>query len=86
MQTCTASKQAIAHRTDHGNTKLIELSLQSKQQYSKVNHIVDFHDLENSASGRGRMYEKSVFLLFLINQRALEAGNVGIDLADLGLD
>jgi hypothetical protein len=30
------------------------------------------------------MYEKSVFLLFLVNQRALEAGNVGIDLAFSG--
>jgi hypothetical protein len=31
------------------------------------------------------MYVESVFLLFLINQRALEAGNDGLDLADLRL-
>jgi len=32
------------------------------------------------------MYGESVFLFFLDNQRALEAGNIGFDLADLGLD
>lgn len=31
------------------------------------------------------MYVKSVFLIFLENQRALEAGNSGFDLADLRL-
>jgi hypothetical protein len=46
---------------------------------------VDFHDFADSALVEGRVYVKSVFPLFLINQRALEAGNDGNDLADLGL-
>jgi hypothetical protein len=32
------------------------------------------------------MYVTSVFLVFLINQRALEAGDIAFDLVDSGLD
>ena len=46
---------------------------------------MDFHDLEKSGLGPGAMYVKSVVLLFLINQRALEAGDIGFDLVDSGL-
>ena len=43
---------------------------------------VDFHDLENSGLAWPAKYEKSVFLLFLDNQKASEAEDSRFDLVD----
>ena len=78
---CTHAQRAIQptfNQTDH-------IIPNQSTTVPNLSSSVDFHDLADSALVEGRMYVKSVFPLFLINQRALEAGNDGNDLADLGL-
>jgi hypothetical protein len=51
-------------------------------QHSEVRANVDFHDLAELDNSWTRMYVKSVFLLFLDNQKASEAEDSRNDLVD----
>jgi len=74
IQTITNTTTEYAHlhgvQTSHRSIKRIITVPNLATQYSELNHYVDFHDLDKSALFVDRMYVRSVFRLFLINQRA----------------